>query len=169
VVALFDSSEDKNKEAQPAQPSPSPTSSARPIPATLRDVARSEPPGEPLASIGRGSRIIGKLHFDGNVRIEGSVEGEVSAGDVLQIGERAVVNAQISGTVIVIRGQVTGEVRARKRVEVRAPGKLRGNVTTPSLVIDDGVTFEGYCSMGAEHAEPAKGSPPTRGGNPATP
>jgi len=51
-------------------------------------------------------------------------------------------------------------VHARKRVEVRAPGKLRGNVTTPSLVIDDGVTFEGYCSMGAE----GKGTPPARGG-----
>ena len=201
-MALFGSSENKNKEAaakpaqpafvnqgsqpqppqqpaaqppqpaqfsqppQPAQsPQPSavvtegktpppipPTSSARPVAATLRDVAPTEPRQEALASIGRGSKVTGKLNFEGTVRIEGTVEGELSAGDTLHIGERAVVNAQVSGTVIVIRGQVTGDVSARKRVEIRAPGKLRGNVTTPSLVIDDGVTFEGYCSMGGEKA-----------------
>ncbi len=152
-MALFDSSDDKSKEATPAHP----TSTARPIPATLKDIVppRSEPAGEPVTSIGRGSRVSGKLEFEGNVRIEGSVEGEVSAGDVLQIGERAVVNAQISGTIVVIRGNVKGDVHARKRVEIRAPGKLHGNVTTPSLVIDDGVTFEGYCSMGSE----GKGTP----------
>jgi len=151
-VALFDSSDDKTREAPPAHPH----SAARPIPATLKDIAASnpEPPAaEPVTSIGRGSRVSGKLRFDGNVRIEGMVEGEISAGDVLQIGDRAVVNAQISGTIIVIRGNVTGDVHARKRVEVRAPGKLHGNVTTPSLVIDDGVTFEGYCSMGATPAK----------------
>jgi len=156
-------------EAKTPPPSP-PTSSAKPIPATLKDVeqsatathapAHAEPRSEALAPIGRGSKVSGKLHFEGTVRIEGTVEGELSAGDLLQIGDRAVVNAQPSGTVIVIRGRVTGDVSARKRVELRAPGKLYGNVTTPSLVIDDGVTFEGYCSMGAEPK--AAPSPPPK-------
>ena len=156
-MALFDSSDDKTNEGPATQTAPAahPTSTARPIPATLKDMVSSgEPMGEVMTSIGRGSRVSGKLRFDGSVRIEGTVEGEIAA-DVLQIGERAVVNAQISATVIVIRGTVTGDVHARKRVEVRAPGKLHGNVTTPSLVIDDGVTFEGYCSMGGEAKAPA--------------
>jgi len=59
------------------------------------------------------------------------------------------VTAQISGNTVVIRGKVTGDINARKRVEIRAPGTLFGNIVTPSLVIHEGVIFEGHCSMGS--------------------
>ena len=47
-----------------------------------------------------------------------------------------------------MKGKVTGDIIARKRVELRAPAKLIGNITTPSVVIHEGVVFEGHCSMG---------------------
>jgi cytoskeletal protein CcmA (bactofilin family) len=103
---------------------------------------------EVQAYLGKGSRVRGKLNFDGTVRVDGQVEGEISAQDTLIVGERAVVTAQISGNTIVIKGKVTGDINARKRVEVRAPGRLYGNIVTPSLVIHEGVIFEGHCSMG---------------------
>lgn len=102
------------------------------------------------AFLGKGSRVTGKLNFEGPVRIEGQIEGEISAQDTLTIGESAVVNAQITGNSIVIHGRVTGDVTARKRLEIRAPGKLFGNISTPSLVIHEGVVFEGQCSMGSD-------------------
>ena len=105
--------------------------------------------GEIHAYLGKGSRVSGKLNFDGTVRVDGQVEGEISAQDTLIVGERAVVTAQISGNTVVIRGKVTGDINARKRVEIRAPGKLFGNIVTPSLVIHEGVIFEGHCSMGS--------------------
>lgn len=108
--------------------------------------------GEVNAYLGKGSRVSGKLNFDGTVRVDGQVEGEISAQDTLIVGERAVVTAQINGNTIVIRGKVTGDINARKRVEIRAPGKLFGNIVTPSLVIHDGVIFEGHCSMSAGEA-----------------
>ena len=101
------------------------------------------------AFLGKGSRVVGKLTFEGPVRIEGHVEGEIAAQDALTIGESAVVNAQIVGNTVVIQGRVTGDVTARKRLEIRAPGKLYGNITSPSLVIQEGVVFEGQCNMGA--------------------
>jgi len=101
------------------------------------------------AFLGKGSRIVGKLAFDGTARIEGHVEGEISAQDTLIIGETAVVNAQIVGTSVVIHGRVTGDVTASKRLEIRAPGKVFGNISTASLVIHEGVVFEGHCNMGA--------------------
>ncbi len=107
-------------------------------------------PGEVNAYLGKGSRVTGKLNFEGTVRVDGQVEGEIAAQDTLIVGETAIVNAQISGSSIVIKGRVTGDITARKRVEIRAPGKLFGNVTTPSLVIQEGVIFEGHCSMGGE-------------------
>ena len=101
------------------------------------------------AFLGKGSRVVGKLTFEGPVRIEGQVEGEITAQDALTIGESAVVNAQIVGNSVVIQGRVTGDVTARKRLEIRSPGKLFGNITSPSLVIQEGVVFEGQCNMGA--------------------
>ncbi len=103
--------------------------------------------GEVQAYLGKGSRVSGKLNFEGTVRVDGQVEGEISAQDTLIVGERAVITAQINGTTVVIRGKVTGDIHARKRVEIRAPGRLFGNIVTPSLVIHDGVVFEGHCSM----------------------
>ncbi len=102
------------------------------------------------AFLGKGSRVTGKLTFEGPVRIEGQIEGEIAAQDTLTIGESAVVNATITGNSIVIHGRVTGDVTARKRLEIRAPGKLFGNISTPSLVIHEGVVFEGQCSMGTD-------------------
>ena len=70
------------------------------------------------------------------------------ASDSLLIGEAAVLNAQVNGVTVVIHGKVTGDINASKKLEIRAPGRVFGNVTTPSLVIEEGVVFEGHCSMG---------------------
>ncbi len=123
-----------------------------------RDKQRTEPEqgGGPNAFLGQGSRVTGKLVFEGPVRIEGHIEGEITAQDTLTIGESAVVNATVTGTSIVIHGRVTGDVTARKRLEIRAPAKLVGNITTPTLVIHEGVVFEGHCAMGAPDAQRAE-------------
>src|SRR5205823_5338528 len=110
------------------------------------------------AFLGKGCRVTGKLQFEGTVRIEGHVEGEISAQDALIVGESAVVNAQITGSSIVIHGRVTGDVTAQKRLEIRAPGKLFGNIATPSLVIHEGVVFEGQCAMGGPDALRTEGA-----------
>jgi cytoskeletal protein CcmA (bactofilin family) len=115
-----------------------------------QDRERSRPMPDDAGSnafLGKGSRITGKLSFEGPVRIEGHVDGEIAAQDTLTIGESAVVTAQIVGNAVVIHGKVTGDVTARKRLEIRAPGKLFGNIVTPSLVIHEGVVFEGQCTM----------------------
>lgn len=110
--------------------------------------------GEKLdAYLGKGSSVTGKLAFSGAVAIDGRIEGEITAQEALVIGESAVVNAHISGNSVVITGRVTGDITARKRVEIRAPGRLFGNITTPRLVIEEGVVFEGHCSMGAGESE----------------
>jgi cytoskeletal protein CcmA (bactofilin family) len=114
-----------------------------------RERTQGDDPASASAFLGKGSRVSGKLTFEGAVRIEGHVEGEISAQDTLTIGETAIVNAQINGTSIIIQGKITGDITARKRLEIRAPGKVFGNIFTPSLVIHDGVVFEGQCTMSA--------------------
>lgn len=117
---------------------------------------RAEDPGNTTSAfLGKGTRVTGKLVFEGAARIEGQVDGEITAQDTLTIGESALVNAQIVGNAVVVHGRVTGDVTARKRLEIRAPGRLVGNINTPSLIIHEGVVFEGHCTMGGAEASRA--------------
>jgi cytoskeletal protein CcmA (bactofilin family) len=117
-----------------------------------RDKMQADGANEISAFLGKGTRVTGKLAFDGPGRIEGHVEGEVSAQDALVIGESAVVNAHINGASIIVHGKVTGDIVARARLELRAPCKVIGNISSPNLVIQEGAVLEGKCSMGASES-----------------
>jgi cytoskeletal protein CcmA (bactofilin family) len=82
------------------------------------------------------------------VRIDGAFKGEIKSDDTLIIGDGAEVNAEIDvATVIVRGGTVHGNVRASNAIEIHAPGKLIGNIHSPSLFIERGVEFQGSCRM----------------------
>jgi hypothetical protein len=85
------------------------------------------------------------LYLDETVQVDGNVEGDIFA-ETLILGEAAFVTGQISGHTVVIKGQVTGDISARARVEICVSGKLHGNVVAPNLVIHEGGMFEGRCS-----------------------
>jgi cytoskeletal protein CcmA (bactofilin family) len=108
--------------------------------------------GAMTAFLGRGSKLTGKVTLSGPGRIDGHLEGEISATDALVIGEHATINARITGSSIVIHGTVNGDITARTRLEVRAPGKVTGNIDTKCLVIQEGAVFEGRCTMGGTDA-----------------
>jgi cytoskeletal protein CcmA (bactofilin family) len=108
---------------------------------------RSEAVGEINTLLGRGSEFEGKLTFEGTVRIDGKLSGEIFSDDVLVVGEGAEVHAEIDIGEIIIQGSVVGNIRAKRGVEIHAPGRVRGDITTPSLQIDKGVVFEGRSYM----------------------
>jgi cytoskeletal protein CcmA (bactofilin family) len=147
--ALFGKDRDREQRAHASRPHPDTVDPPREVEMIDRDQGTMRvTDGSPLtAFLGKETRITGTLGFEGPSRIEGHVEGEVSAQDTLTVGESAVVNASLKGTVIVIRGTVTGDVVAQTRLEICAPGNVIGDVTTPSLVINDGAILEGRCSM----------------------
>lgn len=99
------------------------------------------------AMIGNGSKIRGAIHFAGQAEIDCEIEGEIEAPDTLIIGESAHVKARITGGDIVIRGTVQGDVVATKRITLKRPARVAGNLTAPNLIIEEGVLFEGKCSM----------------------
>ena len=144
-MALFQKEEKASKQDD-ACSTANPTLSA---PAAAPTPPQTPSPKDFQAVLGQGTRIEGQLTFDGNVRIDGHVEGEITAKETVLVGESAVVSAQIQANMVIILGRVNGDVTARKRVELRAPGKLIGNLNTPGLVIHEGVTFEGNCTMGS--------------------
>ena len=103
--------------------------------------------GEIIAFIGKGVKVEGKLIFDGTVRIDGQFKGEAESNGTLVIGEGALVEATLNIDTIVVSGEIRGVVNAKSRVELRGPGKVLGDIRTPTLIVGEGVIFEGNCMM----------------------
>jgi len=102
------------------------------------------------ALLGPGTQFEGKLSFEGRVRIDGTFKGEIKSDDTLITGEGADVHAEIDvATVIVRGGSVHGNIRAKQSLEIHAPGRLIGNIHSPSIFIERGVEFQGPCRMDA--------------------
>lgn len=123
------------------------------------------PATEITALLGRGTRFEGKLHFEGRVRIDGVFKGEIQSDDTLVIGDGAEVHAEIEVATVIVRGGIVhGNIRARTAIEIHAPGKMVGNLHSPSLFINRGVEFQGSCRMDAvEEAPPPPPKPATKG------
>ncbi len=100
-----------------------------------------------IALLGKGSKFEGKLTFEGTVRIDGELIGEVFTDDTLVIGPGGVVQAEVEVGTLVLQGHLIGNVRANSLVDLRAPGRLEGNITAPDIMMERGVFFEGTCSM----------------------
>jgi cytoskeletal protein CcmA (bactofilin family) len=103
--------------------------------------------GQLTALLDLGASFEGRLTFEGTVRIGGEFKGEIFTKDTLVINPGARVEAQVEADVVIISGEVTGHVFARRRVIMHPPAVFRGTVTCPSLRIDEGVRFEGASYM----------------------
>lgn len=159
-MALFNKEPERNPRPGDAKPVAAPTSgpviAAGPQP---QPAARPSPPpasgasvAESRAYLDRGSKISGKLFFEGAVRIDGQVDGEISANDAVTIGEGAIVTAQLKAVSVVVAGKISGDIVASKRIEIRPTARVFGNLTTPALVVNEGALFEGHCTMRTESA-----------------
>jgi cytoskeletal protein CcmA (bactofilin family) len=105
------------------------------------------------AFIDEGSEIEGKYTFSGTVMLNGRFRGEIVSNDTLIVGEKGVVNASIRAGVVLISGEVVGNVMASERVELRGSARVYGDVEAPVVVIEEGVLFEGHCRMTKGRAE----------------
>lgn len=105
-----------------------------------------------------GSRIEGNLEIDGEVKIQGHVRGKITSTGVVTIGEQASVQANVHAPIVVVQGNVSGEIHARERLELHRTARVHGVLRSPRLRIDEGAVFEGECRM----AQPEPKSDPTR-------
>ena len=99
------------------------------------------------AIIEEGCRFEGNLSFNGSVRIAGTIVGSIFSNDTLIVSEGAVINADINANVVLIAGTVKGNIKATSRVEIRRPARFEGTVTSPSLIVEEGVIFHGVTKM----------------------
>lgn len=103
--------------------------------------------------LGPGASVDGTLEFQGTIRLDGKVTGNIKSSDgTLIVGEKAFVDAKIEVGIAVIMGEVQGTVDASDRIEVYPPGKVIGDIRAPIISIDEGGQFNGNCVMKNQEA-----------------
>ena len=111
---------------------------------------------EKIVNIGQSIQIKGDLTGNEDLTIEGKVDGKISLKDHnLTIGANARITADIHAKTVVVVGEVVGNITADDKVEVTATGSMKGDITAPHVVLEDGARFKGSIDMDPKSAPAA--------------
>jgi cytoskeletal protein CcmA (bactofilin family) len=113
--------------------------------------------------------ITGSIKTQGEVQLDGSVEGDIRAKS-LTIGEKAVVKGEIQAEQITVRGKVTGKIRGRQ-IQLTATAHVEGDIVHSTLSMENGAFFEGQCkhdndplgARSAQQGQAPQSAPPPAG------
>jgi cytoskeletal protein CcmA (bactofilin family) len=97
--------------------------------------------------IAEGTNFKGVLSFDGSVRIDGRMEGEIVSNGTLFVGHKSVIQADIKVDSITIGGKICGNIIAATRLVMLSTAEVNGKIQTPILKIEEGAKFQGTCKM----------------------
>ena len=106
--------------------------------------------GTNVVILGPRDSLHGRLEIHGDLKIAGTVEGELKASGDVVVESTANVQASIEGANVNVRGQVNGTVTARRRLTLGGSGKLNGDVKVSRLTVEDGATLNGNVTMTPE-------------------
>lgn len=107
--------------------------------------------------LGPRTTLEGTLTFNGVVRLDGHFSGTIeSDGGAIVVGEKAVIDANISVHTATVSGEVKGNINATDRIELRPPARVYGDLHAPVVLIDEGVIFDGKCSAAPRAGESDK-------------
>lgn len=100
-----------------------------------------------LNMIGLGTIIKGDLTSDGDLRIDGKIEGNVISKSKIAMGASAEIRGNVNARSADISGKIDGDVVINETLFLRSSAKITGNITTAKLVIESGAEFNGTCIM----------------------
>jgi len=96
--------------------------------------------------LGHGTTVDGTLEFQGAIRLDGHVKGQIiSQGGTLIIGDKAVIQAKVQVDTVIVKGEVNGSIEAKERIEAYPPARIVGDIQAPVISIESGVVFNGNC------------------------
>ena len=103
--------------------------------------------GDVIAFVGKGVEFKGIISYNGTIRIDGHLDGEIHTEGILLVGEDATLSAKVSAGTVVSKGKITGDIVAKEKVRLLSPAVLTGSVKAPILSMEEGVLFNGNCEM----------------------
>ena len=109
---------------------------------------KRRPPSEKIENVlGASARFSGQLRAEGGVRVDGAFEGTLETEGNLIVGEKARVIADVKAYNITVAGTIEGNVIAAGRLEILATGRVHGDISAGSLLIEEGGVFYGKSLM----------------------
>ncbi|MCX7769759.1 MAG: polymer-forming cytoskeletal protein [Proteobacteria bacterium] len=108
---------------------------------------KTKPSVEVLTFLGMGTEFKGKIIFQGTLRIDGLVEGEIEGNDTLTLGENGIVKGVCKVGKAVISGKFRGDLFVDEKIILKSNADVEGKIVTPSLIIEEGAHFNGTCRM----------------------
>lgn len=140
---MWNSRQSQN-EPPAATPAPTPASQNSYNPSTNVSSRPSAPTARNLACLGATIEIKGQISGDEDLQVDGKVTGPIQlGGQKLTVGRTGQLNSEISAREVVVYGKVTGNLRARDRVEIKKDGSVIGDITTARISVEDGAYFKG--------------------------
>jgi len=97
--------------------------------------------------IGPSVKVKGDFNAQGNIIVEGIVEGSLKTAGSLEVGEKAKVVANVDAREAKIGGEIKGNVKIKGFLEITAAAKIFGDIDAASISIERGATFNGKCTM----------------------
>ena len=97
------------------------------------------------------SKIIGTIVANNDIRIDGTVEGDIQCRGKVVIGEKGFVHGNIQCTNAEVQGRIEGKVEALQTLALRASANIQGDVVTQSLIVEPNAIFCGTCQMGKKN------------------
>ena len=130
------------------------TATTTPTPGPADRAVRPEPNrpaggSSERATIGRSITIQGDVSGDEDLLIQGRVEGSVELKlQSVTVGGEGRVKANITGRVVIVEGEVEGDLQAKEQVILRSTARVQGDISAPRVVVEDGANFRGLVDMG---------------------
>ena len=106
--------------------------------------------------IGQGATFDGNITIEGGARIDGKLKGKINAKGTVVVGKNGKVDGEILAKSAVIGGEIKGTVRVQEKVEFETGAKFEGEVYCKTLVVQEGVIFDGSCTMTKKEIHPPK-------------
>lgn len=127
---------------------------------TSRNAAPASVASGTATTIGSSVKIKGEVMGGEDLIIQGSVEGTINLKDhSVSIGEQGRIQANVYAKNISVQGELTGDLQGTEKVTIARSGKVKGNITAPRVVLEDGATFKGSIDMEAKPAATPASAP----------
>ena len=113
----------------------------------LKKEERGQEVGKINSIVGSETKFNGDCRVEGTIRVDGEFEGKLEVSKVIIIGKSGVVKGEVKSSEVVVGGRVMGTIQGENRVELQAGAHVEGDIRTKSLIVDEGVFFDGQCKM----------------------
>ncbi len=99
--------------------------------------------------IGEGTKFKGEFDLNGLLRIDGDFTGIIRTKGKVLVGKNGRAECTLNAGTVVVGGVVRGEIVSTEKVIILSTGLVLGNITTPRLIVEEGVIFNGSCRITA--------------------